>query len=338
MTHPLVSIWLQFALCAAVIAVAGARLSRYGDVIADKTGLSGSWIGLILLATVTSLPELATGISAVALAGVPDIAVGNVLGSCMVNLAMLALLDFLYRRASLYRSASQGHILSAGFGIVVVGAIALSLTLRERLQPFAIGHVGAVMPLVALLYFIAVRVVTRYERAKLAEFAEKVADRYPDMTLAQAAWRYALAAAVVVAAGIWLPFVAERLALAMHWHGSFVGTLFVAIVTTLPEMAVTIAAVRLNAIDMAMANLLGSNLFNMLILAIDDVFYRSGPLLSHVSASHAGSAVSVLLMTGLVIIGLIYRPGVRLLRTVGWVSIGLIALYLFNAYLLYRYE
>ena len=57
----LVWIWLQFITCAALIGFAGPELSRSGDIIAEKTGLSHSWIGLILLATVTSLPELITG-------------------------------------------------------------------------------------------------------------------------------------------------------------------------------------------------------------------------------------------------------------------------------------
>ena len=103
--------WLQFGICALLIAFAGMKLSHYGNVIADQTGWSGSWVGLFLLATVTSLPELATGVSSVTLANQPDIAVGNVLGSCMFNLSMLALVDLLYRQDSVYRRASQGHIL-----------------------------------------------------------------------------------------------------------------------------------------------------------------------------------------------------------------------------------
>ena len=104
-------VWLQFALCAALIGLAGYRLSRYGDVIAEKTGLSGTWIGMILLATVTSLPELATGVSAVTFADTPDIALGDALGSCVFNLLILMILDFLYPKESLYMRASQGHLL-----------------------------------------------------------------------------------------------------------------------------------------------------------------------------------------------------------------------------------
>ena len=94
--------WLQFGVCAAVIGFAGAKLSRYGDVLANKTGLSGSWIGLILLSTVTSLPELITGISSVTVAEVPNIAAGDVLGSCVFKLMILVVLDFFHRHQPVY--------------------------------------------------------------------------------------------------------------------------------------------------------------------------------------------------------------------------------------------
>ena len=79
-------IWISLLACLAVIGVAGVRLSRYGDIIAEKSGMSRGWVGLILLATVTSLPELVTGLSAVTVANVPDIAVGDIMGSCVFNL------------------------------------------------------------------------------------------------------------------------------------------------------------------------------------------------------------------------------------------------------------
>ena len=91
--NTLIEIWLQFLLCAALIGGAGYQLSRYGDAIAQRTGLSGSWIGVALLATVTSLPELATGISSVAVANAPNLAVGDALGSCVVNLVFLVVID-----------------------------------------------------------------------------------------------------------------------------------------------------------------------------------------------------------------------------------------------------
>lgn len=335
-TAPLL-IWLQFGACALLIAFGGTQLSRYGDIIGDKTGLSASWIGIVLLATVTSLPELVSGISSVTLADVPDIAVGNVLGSCMVNLAMLVVVDFLYRHESFYRRASRGHILSAGFGIVLIGFTALNLQLRHKTDSLAIGHVGIATPILFLLYALAVRSLMTYEREQIREFAEDVADRYPGMTLRDAVTGYALSAIVVVLAGTWLPFVGARLAQAMGWHDSFVGTLFIAGATTLPELAVTVSALRIGALDMAVANLLGSNLFNIVILAIDDLLFLDGPILANVSPIHAISAISAMIMTGTAILGLTYRPKERLLRTVGWVSVGLFTIFLLNSYVLYRY-
>jgi cation:H+ antiporter len=328
-------VWLQFAVCAGLIAFAGARLSRYGDVVAAKTGLSRSWIGLMLLATVTSLPELATGISSVTAADAPDIAVGNVLGACVINLSILVVLEFLNHGESIYRRASQGHILSAAFGVVLVGCAGMNIVLGARTAEFAFGHVGLYTPIIAFLYLIAARATFVYERSRMATYAETVADRYPQFTLGAAAVRFAGAAVVVVAAGIWLPFIGVQLERAMGWHGTFVGTFLVAGATTLPELAVTIAALRVGALDMAIANLLGSNLFNLLILAVDDLFYTNGPLLARVSALHAMSAVSAMVMSGIVIVGLLYQPRTRLVAGLGWIGLGLFTVYLLNAYALY---
>ena len=330
-------LWFQFFVCAALVGTAGYFLSRYGDVIAGKTGLSRSWIGLVLLATVTSLPELVTGVTAVTVAGAPNIAVGDVFGSCVFNLAILIVVDLMHREESVYRRASQGHILSAALGIVLIGLAGVSVLLGPRTEAFAIAHVGAYSPIIVLGYFAAMRLVFAYERAQLRGFAADMADRYPDLTIRQAVARYALAATAVVAGGIWLPVLGISIAEATGWHGSFVGTQFVAAATSLPELAVTIAAVRIGAVDMAMANLLGSNLFDMLVLAVDDLFYTPGPLLAHVSQTHAASAFSAMTMTGLAIVGLLYRPANRMFNVAGWVSVALFALYLINSYVLFVY-
>ncbi len=130
MTHWL--IFVEFAALALVIGVSGYFLSLYGDVIAEKTGLGGTWVGIAMLATVTSLPELVTGVSAVTYVNVPNIALGDALGSCVFNLLLIVLLDFLHRGASVYTRISQGHILSAGFGVVLRGFVAFNLVLCQH--------------------------------------------------------------------------------------------------------------------------------------------------------------------------------------------------------------
>ena len=330
-------IWAKLALCGGAIAVAGTLLTRYADVIADKTGWSGAWVGLVLLATVTSLPELATGVSSVTLANAPDVAVGNVLGACVLNLAYVAVLDVMKRDEPLFQLASLGHIGLAAFGIIMLALAGLGLALSQFPLARSLGHIGLYAPALLIVYLLAVRITFRYERSQVAAGAEKAASRYPDMSLLQAAWRFCLAASVVVAAGVWLPFIATDLALAMQWTQSFVGTLLVAMVTSLPELVVTLSALRLGAVDMAIANLLGSNLFNILILAIDDVFYRQGPILGAVSPVHAVSAMSAILMSGVVIIALLTKPAGRVMRLASWASIALGGVYVLNAYVLFRY-
>jgi cation:H+ antiporter len=180
------------------------------------------------------------------------------------------------------------------------------------------------------------RTVFRYEKRHVGEFADSEADAYPQLSLAGAWVRYGAAAGVVVLAGVWLPFVGQGLADQMGWYHSFVGTLFVAFVTSLPEVVVTLAAVRLNALDMAVGGILGSNLFNIVILAVDDLFFTPGPILAQVAPSHAVSAFSAIMMTGLVLVGLMYRLH-RIRHIIGWASLGLLAVFLMNAQVQYRF-
>ncbi len=328
---------LAFLACAIATGVAGSYLSRYGDVIARRTGMGGSWVGLVLMATVTSLPELATGVSAVTVNRAPDIAVGDVLGSCVFNLLIIVVLDLLQRGESVYTRARQGHILSAGFGVILIGFAGFNVLLAQGGPRWAWGHVGLYSPVIVLLYAVAMRTVFRYESSH-PEQGRAEPERDRGLTLAQALQRYAAAALVVVAAGVWLPYVGKALAAQMGWSQSFVGTLFVAAATSLPEVAVSVAALRIGALDMAIGNLFGSNLFNILILALDDVLYLKGPLLSNVSSVHAVSALSAIMMTGVAIVGLLFRPQLRVLKTVGWASILLFVIYLLNVYILYLHD
>lgn len=330
-------LWLQLLLCLAVIGYAGYFLSRYGDIIAEKSGISASWVGLILLSTATSLPELVTGISSVTFANAPNIAVGDVLGSTVFNLAILVLLDALYKRETLYSRAAQGHILSASLGAMLIAFAGFSLLLDQAGLSPALGHIGIYSPFIVLVYLVAMRAVYSYERRILSEYTEESAERYPDATLRSAIKGYAWAALAVVAAGCWLPFVAKDISDLMGWGQSFVGTLLVAAVTSAPEAAVTISALRIGALDMAIANLLGSNLFDIIILSIDDLFYIEGPLLAHVDASHALTAFTAVMMSSLVAVGFIFRPQGRVLLGLTWISLGLFMLYVLNTWILLQH-
>lgn len=325
--------WLKFAICAAMIGAAGPALVHYGDIIARLTGLSRTWIGLVLLATATSLPELFTGISAVTIAAAPNIAVGDALGSCIFNLVMLVVLDEMSRDEPMYRRIDQGHILTAGFGVILIGAAGAIVLLSQNAPPLQLFHISIYTPLIVVLYLVAMRAAFVYEGR--TRRPPQIITSDPDMTLRKAVIRYAAAAAVVAAAGSWLPFIGTEIAETMGWKTSFVGTLLIAGATSLPELVVTISALRLGAVDMAIGNLLGSNLFDILVLAVDDIFYTKGALLSVVSPAHAISAFAAVIMSGIFIVALLYRPETRFRGTIGWVSLPLLLVYLFSAYAIY---
>ncbi|MBU4319695.1 MAG: hypothetical protein L6246_06140 [Thermodesulfovibrionales bacterium] len=205
-------LWLGFFICTSLIVYSGTKLSKYGDIIAEKTGLGRTWIGLVLMASVTSLPELVTGKTVV------------------VN--------------------------------------------------------------------------------------------------------YGINAMIVIIAAIFLPKIGEGIAETTGLGQTFVGTILIAISTTLPELTVSISAVKMGAIDLAVGTLFGSNIFNIFILAVDDMLFVKGPILSFVNTNHIISALSAILMTAIAIIGLTYRVEKKTLL-LAWDSIGILLVYVINLMLLY---
>lgn len=333
MTIEILLPWLKFALSVAMIGFAGPVLIRNGEIISSLTGLSRTWIGLVLLATATSLPELFTGISSVTIANAPNIAVGDVLGSCVFNLVMLVLLDELSRDEPLYRRIDQAHILTAGFGVILIGAAGAFLLLSQNGASLQFFHVSAYTPFIVIIYVVAMRAAFVYE--KRSHRAPELGARKDGITLRKAILRYAGASAVVIGAGTWLPFIGQELMEITGWKATFVGTLLIAAATSVPELVVTVSALRMGAVDLAIGNLLGSNLFDILILAIDDIAYVEGPLLGAVSPAHAITAFAGAVMSGIFIVAMLYRPETRLRGTIGWVSIALLIVYLFSSYAIY---
>jgi len=327
-------VWAQFFLCATTIAIAGPVLVRNGDIIGRLTGVSQSWIGLILLATATSLPELFSGLSAVTLAAQPNIAVGGALGSCVFNLLWLVLLDELCRGEPLYRRIDQGQILAAAFGIILIGSTGAAILLSQDTLNISVLHISVYTPFIIVLYLVAMRAAFVYESRKALSVVS--VRTTGGVSLKVAGLRYAAAAAAVVVAGSWLPFIGSDIAEMMGWKASFVGTIFIAGVTTLPELVVTVSAVRMGAVDMAISTLLGSNLFNVLILALDDIAYTEGSLFAAVSSAHVVSVIAAVIMSGIFIVAVLFRPTTRLHGTIGWVSLSLLLVYLLSSYAIYE--
>ena len=330
----MIVLWLQFAFVTAVIVFAGYYLSTYGDVIAEKTGMGRTWVGVILMASVTSLPELITGASSVVIFDLPNIAIGDILGSCMFNILIIALLDVMSGPTPISAKAHQGQVLAAGFGVLLLGIAGIAISAGARLP--ALGWVGIYSVAFFATYVIAMRMVFLYEKKRIVELVrERVeAARYEKVTLKKALIYYTANALLVVAAASYLPYLADRIADVTGLGRTFVGTIFVALATSLPELVVSIAAVRIDATDLMFGNLLGSNLFNLAILGLDDLLYVKGPILAHASPAHVVTANAAMAMTAIAVVGLTYRVSKKRLLF-AWDSWAILAVYVFAVLVVY---
>lgn len=325
--------WLEFSVCTAIILVSGTYLSKYGDVIAEKTKLGRTWVGVALMASVTSLPELVTGISSVGIFELPDIAAGDVLGSCMFNILILALLDCIGGSAPVSAKAHQGQVLTAAFGILMLGLVNLSI-LAGKAMP-SVGWVGPYSFVFAAVYLLAMRAIFFYEKKRIAEMVEAVAEgiRYERISKERAFRLYGLNALLIIGAATYLPHVGEALSETTGLGQTFVGNIFIALSTSLPEVVVSVAALRMGAVDMAFGNIFGSNLFNIAILAIDDMLYTKGPILSYVSRNHLVSSNAAIAMTAVAAVALTYRVSRKPLF-VAWEAVGIAAVYCLAVFVL----
>jgi len=331
----MIIVWLKFIACVLLILFAGRSVAKYGDVIADKTGLGGLWIGVVLVAIATSLPELFTGITAVAFLDAPNLAIGDLFGANTFNLLNLALLDIAHRQGPLLTKASPRHALTAGYSIVMVMFPATCLLISSLVSSLAIGWIGIYTPIIFVMYLAIVMMIFIFERQEQEQSPTdtETATEEEGITLRRAYIYYGISAVVIIGAGTWLAFVGKELAEITGWEQSFVGSLFIAFTTTLPEITVSFSALRLGAIDLCVANMIGSNIFNMMIIGIDDLFFTEGPILASVSTSHVFTAMVVALMSGIFIAGLISRPQRKTPLGLSWYSIAFIVVFILGAYI-----
>jgi cation:H+ antiporter len=309
-------------------------LAKYGDIIAEKTGLGRTWVGVVIMASVTSLPELATGISSVTYVNVPNIAVGDVLGSCVFNLLILALLDIADHGEPIKTKAHHGHMLAAGFSILLLATAGICISTTSPV--FNFGWMGFYSIIFIVIYFVAMKTVYSYEKRQLSKFFGGMAEelKYEAVSTKKAVIIYSINALVVIASAVSLPTIGKGLATTTGLGQTFIGNVFIAVSTSLPEVVVSLAAVKIGAVDLAVGNLLGSNLFNIFILAIDDFFFIKGPILYYVSSRHVISALTAVAMTGVVCIGITYRLEKKTLL-LPWDSIGILILFITNLMMLY---
>jgi cation:H+ antiporter len=342
--------YVWFAFSALLVILAGNRLTGYGDTLAVHTKLGHGLVGGILIAGVTSLPELASSISAAAI-GAPDIAFGNVYGSNAFNLMILAIVDLLQGKGSLLQIVRDSHILTAMFGILLTGFSVLSIWLAPYgILQFTIGWVSSNSLILLALYVFSAFIMVRYEekiKTKLetdmnqfvtdeeSSEMEMQTSHMPQAVLKRAIAGFVVTGVVIVMAGIMLSLNADTIARNTGLGQTFVGTMLVASATSLPELVAAIAAIRIGAYDMAVGNVLGSNIFNILILVATDMVYTGGSVYQVVSTQHLITAITAMILSSIAVIGLFYRSK-RTILMLGWDSVAILIGYLAMMYALFK--
>lgn len=332
----MIELWSEFILMALLIIISGTYLSRFGDLIADKSGLGQAFIGGILIAMATSLPELVTSISS-ALVGAPDIAVGNAFGSNTFNLAILAFADLLQGQGPLLLQVNYSHLLSGLVGILLSTLVVFSLILSHFMNfNLSIFGVGVDSILLLITYLVSVRMIYRYDKKNPLDPEEiKEEDPNPDYTLNKALLGFAVCGLLIVFSGYRLTLAADQIAMLTGIDQSFIGSILVAAATSLPELVATISAIKIGAYNMAVGNVFGSNIFNMTVIFFADLFYRQGVLLEDAKIVHILTATVGILMATIILIGLFYRSR-RSFLWMGWDAIAAAVVYFAGVYLLFQ--
>jgi len=332
--------WLLIDLAAGgiLVVVVAIFLTRLADRFAIEWGLGKAFVGMLLLATVTSLPEVVTGATSAAI-GAVDMAFGAIYGSCAFNIVIIAIMNLFYSRGgSVLSSASPAQVLSSSFGIILISFSLMAMTTVQRFA-HAPGvqqgvEIGAVL-IIVLAYFQFMSLSQKFERRnQIIDEELPIPTRTIGLLI-----RVMVLAGLTVAAAWWVTKTGDILAehpidvLGGRPLGkTAVGILFLAVATSLPEIATSITAVRMNNLDMALGNVFGSNMFNILVLPVvkisawinGDSLMMAGPDFSADTNLFAG--LLPIILTAMAVAGMAYRTQRRVLR-IGMDSFLLVLIY-----------
>lgn len=327
--------WLNGAIfVGAAIAVwfAGAKLARAADALAGKTGIGREFLGILLLGGVTSLPELAVATTAT-LQGAPVLSINDVIGSAAVNVVVLAVADAVSGRGAL--TATQGSPILMLQG--VLGMLLLALVAASALTGDVVFAGASVWSWIMLaVYLASIRLLSdpHAARAWKAVDSKKHAAREErdgdsdagSQSLSPLIWKLAAAGVVILVAGFLLACTGDALSTQTGLGGSFFGVVFLALATSLPEWSTVIAAVRLGRHEMAIADVFGTNLFNVTIIVLVDVLHPGPPVMLEAGRFAGFGALLALALTAFFILGMLERRNRTVLR-MGFDSIAVLAAY-----------
>ncbi len=262
-------IYLLYAVVVVAIVFVSTKASKYVDLLEKKTTLSGAFIGGVMLSAVTSLPELFTSISAASFLNQPGLSIGNILGSNLFNLVILAVLSLVFFKSFSECSISVSHQKTTVFGFLLFLAIIFNMlgVLNIELINEAIPIINLTSIVIVIIYILGVRSMS----SESSE--EESSEDTDDMSLKSVIIRFVIVSLFIIGLSIVLTYLTDMISVELGLGAGLAGALFLGIATSLPELSSTIALFRMKSFNIGVGNVLGSNLFNFVILAVADILY-----------------------------------------------------------------
>ena len=329
--------WLEFFISAVIIILAGVRLTVCADRLSDQLRLGKVWIGIILLGVATSLPELAASLTAVISLRADDLALGNLVGSNYFNPMIIVIMDVVYRQGSVTNALvpNVSHRVSAQFAVLLTFLVIFDILLIGAFPAFHIGSLTVGSVLILAAYFTGIRRLAKLGMVPLVIASGRDPAAGTKASIAGIWIQAAVSAAFVVAGAMWLARSADVIALETGLGRTFVGSIFLAVATSLPEIVVSLSAVKLGSLDLAIGNIFGSNMVNMFFVFLCAAAHRGRPLPAVVSPTHMFTAALSIFLMYIALKGISARNKKTFLG-LGWDSILMALVFIFGTIFLYK--
>lgn len=314
---------LSLILVAAALVWAASRLAVYADAIALRFNLSHSWIGILFISIITTLPEGAVTIGALKDVGSPSLALGNVFGSIMFNLAIIALIDLAFRRGGILRLSHAGSILPAVCAMIMLLGV-LGMLLFP--WPLAVGplRMGAGALLLPFVFLGLLLVIKKQDAREILPGANQ-----PPPRVRHPLPGFLVCALTVIVCATILARLGDQVAERFMLRHSFVGFILLAIITSLPELTFGIAAVRIGKYDLLLGNIMGANMINTLVIALADIVDPREILQAPgvVGMEQIFAGIMALLATAVILTAIVKRRDAKRRRFIGADSALLLLIY-----------
>ncbi|MBE6050423.1 MAG: sodium:calcium antiporter [Clostridium sp.] len=266
-------IYLIYLVLAAIVVFLSIKASVYVDQIDKNTEVSGAFIGGVLLSAVTSLPELFTTISSTVWLDNPGLSLGNVLGSNLFNTTIIAVMILFGVNSFKSAEVSRSHAYSSLVTLLIYVVIYLNMV---KILDFEILTINIVSIVILILYILGVKLMSNDDSVESEE--EQEAAITENFNLKQVIIKFVFASIGIVASSILITYVTDIIAVRLNLGASLAGALLLGIATSLPELTSCISLAKIGNFNVAIGNIVGSNLFNFFILFVADLLYISGSI------------------------------------------------------------